>query len=270
MPPLPPERGGGYGGEMAGELIFNSRLDSILRKAIQDRGLAHLWASATPMHGGRGTARALTLAGWKLVLKRERRGGWAGRALPGRYLWRRPFLREWTLGCELAGRGLAPEPVALEFTGRTPGFQVYTLSRAILPSCSLAELWRDGRMDNHVLDSAGRAVARLHREGVLHGDLNAGNILFDLDGEALFLDLRHSRVFEGGLPPRARRQNVLRLCRSLHKLHAIHGLHWPEGPGAVLAAGYAEAWGLTEPWLDDIVLAMDRGFPWRRRLFWNK
>ncbi len=255
---------------MTGELIFNPHSDSILRKAIQDRRLAQLWASATPMHGGRGTARALTLAGWKLVLKRERRGGWAGRAFPDRYLWRRPFLREWALGCQLAGRGLAPEPVALEFTGPVVGFQVYALTRAILPSCSLAELWRDGRMDGPVMAAAGRAVARLHREGVFHGDLNAGNVLFDSDGEALFLDLRHSRVLDGELPPRARRRNLLRLCRSMHKLHTVHGLHWPEAPGKALATGYAEGWGSTETWLEDVVLAMDRGFPWRRRLFWSR
>jgi len=252
------------------EQILNRALDPALEETLRSRGLSVLWASATPLHGGRGTARALTLAGWELVLKRERRGGWAGKVLPDRYLWRKPFLREWTLGCQLAGRGLAPEPVALEFTCRTPGFQVYAMSRAILPSSSLAELWRDGRMDSRVLDAAGRAVARLHREGVLHGDLNAGNILFDPDGEALFLDLRHSRVRDGGLPPRARRRNLLRLCRSLHKLHSVHGLHWPEAPGKALATGYAEGWGSTETWLEDIDLAMDRGFPWRRRLLWSR
>jgi tRNA A-37 threonylcarbamoyl transferase component Bud32 len=125
-------------------------------------------------------------------------------------------------------------------------------------------------MDSHVLDAAGHAVARLHREGVLHGDLNAGNILFGPDGDALFLDLRHSRVLDGGLPTQARQRNVLRLCRSLHKLHAIHDRRWPERPGEILAAGYALGWGSTEAWLDDIVLAMDRGFPWRRRLFWSR
>lgn len=125
-------------------------------------------------------------------------------------------------------------------------------------------------MDGPVLAAAGRASARLHREGVLHGDLNAGNILFASGSEALFLDLRHSRLLPALISPWARRDNLLRLCRSLHKLHAIHGLHWPEAPGEMLAAGYAEGWGSAETWLGDIVLAMDRGFPWRRRLLWSR
>jgi len=267
--PLPPAGGRGYGGFVERMQILNPILDPALEEILRSQGLARLWAGAAPLPGGRGTARVLTLAGSALVVKRERRGGWAGKVLPDRYVRRGAFLREWALGCHLAGRGLAPEPAAIEFVGPAAGFQVYALTWAVLPSRSLAELWKEGDMDGPALAAAGRASARLHREGVLHGDLNAGNILFVEDREALFLDLRHSRVLPALLPPRARRDNLLRLCRSLHKLHTVHGLHWPEAPGKALATGYAEGWGSAETWLGDIVLAMDRGFPWYRRLFWS-
>jgi hypothetical protein len=267
---LPPAGGRGYGGLVERDQILRPMLDPALEGTLRAQGLPALWTGATPIPGGRGTARLLTRAGCDLVLKRERRGGWAGKVLPDRYVWRRPFLREWALGCQLAVRGLAPEPVALEFTGHTAGFQVYALSRAILPSCSLAELWREGRMDGPVMAAAGRAVARLHREGILHGDLNAGNMLFASGQEALFLDLRHSRILSGGLPPRARQNNLLRLCRSLHKLQSLHGRPWPPASGDLLTKGYAEGWGSAETWLRHTVRVMDRGFPWRRRLFWSR
>jgi tRNA A-37 threonylcarbamoyl transferase component Bud32 len=125
-------------------------------------------------------------------------------------------------------------------------------------------------MDEPVIADAGRAVARLHREGVLHGDLNAGNMLFASGREALFLDLRHSRALSGEIPSGARQSNLLRLCRSLHKLQSLHGRPWPPASGALLTMGYAEAWGSTETWLHDAVRVMDRGYPWRRRLFWSR
>ena len=252
---------------MGNERILNPSLESAFASAILSMGLSRLWASAEPLPGGRGTARLLKLEGTVFVLKRESRGGWAGRILPDCYLRRGPFLREWALGCHLAERGLAAEPVAMEFTGPAAGFEVFALTRAVLPSRSLAELWKDQEMDGDALASAGRGVALLHREGVLHGDLNAGNILFASPGGTIFLDLRHSRRRPSPFPPGRRRGNLLRLCRSLHKLGTLHGLRLPKAPGEALAAGYAEGWGSEETWLSDIILATDRGFPWRRRLW---
>lgn len=255
---------------MAEERILNPNLAPTLGKAIHAAGLARLWESAAPLPGGRGTARLLELAGAPFVVKRERRGGWGGKVLPDRYVRRSPFLREWELACDLSRRGLAPEPAALEFVGRALGFEVYAMSGAVLPSRSLAEIWRGGELDGPVLSAAGRAVALLHREGVLHGDLNAGNLLFTPQFRPVFLDLRHSRQLPPPLAPASRRANFLRLCRSLHKLGVIHRLALPESPGESLASGYAEGWGEAEPWLGQIVSVMARPLSSYRRLFWSR
>lgn len=122
-------------------------------------------------------------------------------------------------------------------------------------------------MDERALRLAGSAVARLHREGVLHGDLNAGNLLFSEVPEVFFLDLRHSTRAPAPPGDRARRANLLRLARSLHKLGAVNGWAWPEHPWDALAAGYVEGWGLGEPWLTAFVAVADRGYPLSAR-FW--
>jgi tRNA A-37 threonylcarbamoyl transferase component Bud32 len=112
-------------------------------------------------------------------------------------------------------------------------------------------------------------VARLHRAGVLHGDLNGGNVLVTGQGEALFLDLRHSRFGEGAPPPGRRRRNFLRLARSLHKIRKTAGLVWPEGVWSALASGYAEGWGAREPWLEGWARRCEKGFP-IRSLLWRR
>lgn len=251
-------------------LILNPLIGPALEETLRSQGLARLWAGAEPLPGGRGTARLLALAGSPFVVKRECRGGWAGKILPDRYVLRGPFLREWTLGCHLAGRCLAPEPVALEFVGQAMGFEAYAMSGAVLPSRSLSELWRGGELDGPVLSAAGRAVALLHREGVLHGDLNAGNVLFTPRSGPIFLDLRHSVMLATPLATARRRDNLLRLCRSLHKLRTLHRLVWPEAPGEALVAGYAEGWGESERWSAQVLSAMERRLSWHRRLFWSR
>lgn len=249
------------------DLRLDPTLPAALRDAIAARGLPDLWKGAQAMQGGRGSARLVRLEGRDFVLKRERRGGRLSVALPDRYLSKGPFLKEWALGLHLAEKGLAPKPVALLLHGCPIGFQAFAMTEAHLPSRSLADLWREGELDAEVLGRAGEAVAGLHRSGVLHGDLNAGNLLFARAPLPLLIDLRHSSWTEGPPSPSTRRHNLLRLCRSLHKLQHRHGRDWPGEPWKALLAGYSKGWGGEESWHPAFLSAAERGFP-IRSLFW--
>ena len=255
---------------MAGELILNPQLGAALQETILAEGLARLWAGARHLPGGRGTARILDLGGASFVVKREARGGMARGVLPNRYLWPAPFRREWAVALKLWSQGLAPEPVAVEFERGAVGFAVFSLSRALLPSTSMAELWRGDTLGAEGLALAGAAVGGLHRAGVIHGDLNAGNLLFCQGPKVLFLDLRHSRVFPAAPPAQLRRANLARLGRSLHKLRAVHGSQALPAAWDPVLQGYAAGWGERESWVDELAADLKRGHPWRRRLVWRR
>jgi tRNA A-37 threonylcarbamoyl transferase component Bud32 len=254
---------------MPGRLRLSPDLPEELARAIQERGLEGLWAGAEELPGGRGTARTLTLCGVEMVLKREARGGWAGRFLPDLYLSPAPFDKEWALVSRLSCAGLCARPVAQEIVATGPFLRVYQATEAVREGASLLQLWQAGALMEEHLFRAGSATGRLHRAGILHGDLNAGNLLLPQAGRCRFLDLRHSEAFDGPAPLAGRRRNLTRLARSLHQLHHTRGLAWPSDPWEQLASGYAEGWGEREPWLAEWAAQATQGFP-LRALLWKR
>ena len=230
--------------------------------------LAALWGRSEPLSGGRGTARVCAVDGRRAVVKRESRGGLSRRLLPDLFLCRRPFQHEFHLMERLNVLGLSPRPLGRQFVRKGALFAAYTLLEYAEGARSLAQLWKEGHLDAAALARAGRGAARLHRAGAVHGDLNAGNLLLADQGEALFLDLRHSRLRPRPASPAGRRRNLLRLARSLHKIRKISGLPWPCGTWEALASGYAEGWGEAEAWLAPWAERCARGFP-LRSLWWR-
>ncbi|OWT56289.1 hypothetical protein CEY11_19750 [Candidimonas nitroreducens] len=67
----------------------------------------------------------------------------------------------------------------------------------------------------------------MHQAGVWHADLNAYNILLDRQGAAWLIDFDRGR--RGKLTPRQRRDNLLRLRRSLLKVAGEPGLAYWQG-----------------------------------------
>ena len=97
---------------------------------------------------------------------------------------------------------------------------------------SIVSLWRD----------TGAAIARFHRAGVVHADLNARNILVAEDGEIHLVDFDRARFSSNDAS--AFRSNLDRLKRSLDKLWPIASRDRLEACWAELLSGY-EAAGLV-------------------------
>jgi 3-deoxy-D-manno-octulosonic acid kinase len=169
---------------------------------------------------GRGSAWFISSGEHQWVLRHFRRGGFIARLSRDRYVWTgEPQVRafaEWRLLEAMTHRGLpVPRPVAAEYqrsgffyrcdliTERIAGAQPLS---AVLALDSLGEAsWR----------AVGAAIARLHRAGVDHVDLNAHNLLIDAAGTVSVIDFDRGRL-RG--PGEWSAGNLQRLQRSLIKI----------------------------------------------------
>jgi hypothetical protein len=89
-----------------------------------------------------------------------------------------------------------------------------------------------------LLRQVARAIHRMHRQGIYHGDLNLKNILLRREGDALkiyIIDFDKAGFFPGGVPAAKARRNLARLRRSIAKLDPesryLSGGDWEEFVG---------------------------------------
>ena len=228
--------GGGYG--------------SILCDAAIARQVGHEWFdprhwgdAAQPVgSGGRGGAWFVDGQFGHAVLRHYLRGGLAARLSRDLHLWRgadraRSFL-EFRLLRELRGDGLpVPEPVAACYLRRGAFYRAAILVERLCDVHSLAELAAGNRAP---WQKAGELIARCHRGGLDHVDLNAHNILFDADGQGWVIDLDRCRK---RLPETGwRARNLARLERSLLKLRGERPVEDVRTDFARLREAYDARW----------------------------
>lgn len=172
--------------------------------------------------GGRGGVQLIDTSAGECVLRHYRRGGMVAKLMGDRYLWRgadatRCFA-EFRLLAEIARLGLpGPVPVAARYVKHGLLYRADLITRRVADAQTLAECLAAGRLDAELAREAGALVARFHRAGIWHADLNAHNVL--VTSTALYLiDFDRGRL----RAPAAgwRLANLQRLHRSLLKLGA--------------------------------------------------
>ena len=184
--------------------------------------------------GGRGGVAVIATPAGECVLRHYRRGGWVARLLGDRYLWTgrdrtRSFAEFQLLEHLVAAQLPAPAPVAARARRHGLFYTADLITRRIANAHTLAECLAQQRLDTALAATVGTLVARFHRAGVWHADLNAHNVLVTPD--ALYLiDFDRGRLRKPAAGWRA--ANLQRLRRSLLKL----------GAGTDLAAFEASVW----------------------------
>jgi len=182
---------------------------------------------AQPVTGsGRGGAWRLDTGRGPCFLRQYLRGGWAARVTREHHLWRgsarvRSFA-EFRLLRELKKHGLpVPAPLAACYLRARLSYRAWIVLDWLPQTQSLAA--RAGRVlaagdaAPALWGAVGVLVARFHRVGLDHADLNAHNILLDANGTLWLIDFDRSRL---RIPETGWRQrNLARLRRSLLKLH---------------------------------------------------
>ena len=194
--------------------------------------------------GGRGGAWFIDAPFGAVVLRRYLRGGWAASVSRDVYLWKgsghvRSFA-EFRLTRALHARGLpVPRAIAACYWRQGSTYRAAILVERLIGVHSLAER-ASVAGDGAPWEETGRLVARFHRAGLDHADLNAHNILFDATGHGWLIDFDRGRI---RIPEtRWRERNLSRLQRSLLKLRGMRDEDAVRRDFARLRGAYDATW----------------------------
>ena len=242
---LTPFRGGtgAHASAGYGAILFDR---SRLRQADPEWFDPNHWGShaSAVSSGGRGAAWFVDGPFGPAVLRHYLRGGLVARFNRDRHLWRgservRSFA-EFRLLRELLQRGLpVPRPIAACYLRSGFHYRASILLERLEHVHSLAHRAVTPG-DAAPWEEAGRLVARIHRGGLDHADLNAHNLLFDDEGRGWVIDVDRSRV---RIPEtRWRESNLARLKRSLLKLRGERDGRQVGAEFARLRAAYDQQW----------------------------
>ena len=188
--------------------------------------------------GGRGAAWFIESDSRRWALRHYRRGGFIAHFSQDRYLWmgedRVRAFAEWRLLDELCRLGLpVPKPVAARYERLGWSYRCDLITQRIVGAAPLSAVLARDSLPEPQWRAIGAAIARLHRAGVDHADLNAHNILIDAAGLVSVIDfdrgrLRGPRAHGGPGGPGGQRsqrgqhawaaRNMQRLHRSLVKI----------------------------------------------------
>lgn len=257
--------GGAMGGAamtgaiLTGAILFDSaRLRQAGLRAAEPGWFDAAWwgARAQPVgSGGRGGAWFIDAApdgsggvgsgGFgPAVLRHYLRGGFAARFSRNRHLWRGPghirSFDEFRLLRELLRRKLpVPRPIAAIYWREGLFYRAGILLERLLGVRSLADrAATDGSAAPW--EEAGRVIARIHRAGLDHADLNAHNLLFEDSGRGWVIDVDRSRL---RIPATGWREaNLDRLQRSLLKLRGARSQAEVGKDYATLRSAYDALW----------------------------
>lgn len=180
--------------------------------------------------------------GARWVLRHYRRGGILGHVNPDFYLYvgaaRSRPMRELRILAELSALDLpVPTPVAAMAIRHGLSYRADLITREIPRSRTLADRLETSAMDIQQWTELGRLIARFHRAGLWHADLNARNVLLDNDARFHLIDLDRARWRRDGA---WRQANVARLRRSLDKFaRRVPGFAFFEADWEAFLGGYA-------------------------------
>ena len=206
---------------------------------------AYWGALARPVEsGGRGGAWWVDAPFGQSVLRCYLRGGLAAHVSRDNYWWRgaartRSFA-EFRLTRAMAAKGVpVPVPIAAYYRRDGLTYQAAILLGRLDNVRTLADRAAVAG-DGAPWEEAGRLIARCHRAGLDHADLNAHNLLFDPTGRGWVIDLDRGavRIPETGW----RQRNLSRLERSLLKLRDMRPVTEVTRDFTRLRQAYDRAW----------------------------
>lgn len=154
--------------------------------------------------GGRGQALAVDTGDGQAVLRRYLRGGWAARLSRDRYLFTgygrcRPF-REWRILARLHATGLpVPRPLMASCERSGLSYQGALVTSRIADALPLSQLL--AVLTQADWEELAVTLMRFFGAGLVHPDLNPGNVLRDEGGRWYLIDFDRARIGRGPVRP---------------------------------------------------------------------
>lgn len=208
--------------DAAGAILFDAAVSPQVDAAWFEPDAWQALGAWRNQSGGRGGVAIIDTPAGECVLRHYRRGGMVAKLMGDRYLWkgaeRTRCFAEFRLLGVIASLGLpGPQPVACRYRRHGLFYSGDLITRRIADVRTLAQYLADGQLDGELAELVGALVARFHRAGIWHADLNAHNVLVRSD-ELFLIDFDRGRRRAPG--EAWQQSNLLRLRRSLLKLGA--------------------------------------------------
>ncbi|MCX7830271.1 MAG: hypothetical protein N2445_04350 [Acidobacteria bacterium] len=178
--------------------------------------LLKIYGEEKALPQGRGTAKLIEYKGKNYIIKKEARGGMLSFFLPDKFFLLSLFHNEIEINRLMEREGLAI-PIVLRFWKKHNILnEVYTLTPYLDGSFSLKDIVLRSDIDKEKVYLAGQTVAKMHKIGVYHFDLNLGNIIFS-NYNCFIIDLKNSYIYDFPLNKTLSKKNLLRIFRSYLK-----------------------------------------------------
>lgn len=205
------------------------------------------WANLNAVTGqakGRGTTLFIQVDNQALVLRHYKRGGLPGKVLSDQYLYagleKTRAFREFRLLWAMREQGLCvPHPIAVHVKRQGCVYRGDLITAMIPHSEDLHAVLCRQPLSSKQWHAVGKAVARMHKAGVYHHDLNVRNIMVDTSGKVWIIDFDRCRFRQGD---KWKSQNIARFLRSLEKEKAKYAqFFWQNAHWASFLEGLNEA-----------------------------
>jgi 3-deoxy-D-manno-octulosonic acid kinase len=204
---------------IGGGILYDPSRVSKPNADLFDADAWRMRANASSVLGGRARVLFISHGEDRWVLRHYRRGGLIAKLIADRYVWSGPertrSFRESRLLAEMRRLGLpVPVPIAARYKRNGLLYRADIITEEILGAHTLAQTIASEALVAASWQQIGATIARFHRHGIRHADLNAHNIMLANDTVYL-LDFDRGRQCPRGI---WEQQVLARLRRSLDKI----------------------------------------------------
>lgn len=191
---------------------------------------------------GRGITYFVKHNSYQWVLKHYYRGGLIGKFNHDSYLFTDSHntraAKEYQLLQRLLELGLpAPTPVAYAITRTSVFYHADILTGRISDSQDLVALLTQAALPEPLWFAIGQCIAKFHKNGIYHHDLNAHNLLIDKNNKVWIIDFDQGE--QRATHKNWQQANMKRLLRSFKKeQQKLPIFHWQFTDWQILVEGY--------------------------------